>query len=1358
MAYVKTAIGTIFILLALLVGYMFIAFDSDYELHLAYESFLKGDYEHSQNELAKLKGSIPSDQVDLYSAYVARALKDLDQSQKLLGEAVTSEDHSKSSILLEIRLNQAFNAYLQHDVTALKQAVDAAAEIAPNQPWVVFFQALESFENDDYAKALELWSVRSDRMPLSGWMKKAFEEVFSRRWMVLTLSRCQIEVGKYLMARQTLEEELDGASQSELLDLNFLLGLSYAKEAQEKTPNGAAPYWKLAFSYLNKVPLQNDLYAADRQKLIAAVEKQVNQLLESKSYSDLPFYASTLQAWGADAALNDLASTVIAHLNQAVGDGQWRRVEELAAIVNRMIPDGATRQSLQRRFQALAETALANANLEQLAEYWSVAHLLSNHPDKLSTEFGAKLSSKVATLIPADDPGLSHTIPFVRFWANMVNQPDAHLALAKTLVSAAEDTWIAPGGERKAEQLIEIAQSLTSKDNQPAIDDAIDQMIARVYEEVNKRDDIEKLPAILDVAERFHVSQIDIKSPLQIKRHATMAQDLLRQRRYEEALQRAKWVLKLDPNNQIARFIVGIIMYDQADYLQAKEYLSSLTNPSASAREALAISQILSGDEEEGMSSLNQFRAKKALQDDTLLRLGLGLLERGQAAEGLDWLQQVKQPSQEAIIGQAYALFLEKQYDKVRPLLKRLNTPYSVLDGVQGLAIQTDVMQGHTEAAEKALIQLLRQPEQPAVSGVSAAFQQFEQHKMAEFSRHFLAGLFFRDVKSKNDIAIKYFRLVKHPTPAMLLVRAQTLLDLGIYAEAMEDLNTIANQTADPDTAKQALPFLAIALDHNQLRLEALVLFQRYFELEPKTTDYRLDYAHLLERLRRYDLALTQFGMAGGLDKLPPEDVVAYARCLFHLGHNNEAAKIGDEFLARQPPAPLEWQIGMMRVLGYVDHLETTWPILRALPPSAKLSNSETLQLAEFLLEIGAYTQVIALATEKQVEWRKTVDGLLILAKLSDRLAQFEDALVFLRLAYEKEPANLDIAAAIGRYAYNVKVLENSIAGLESRVQRQPESPSVRLAYAHQVAKLGNLATRDAKRGSSIYTSEYQKAAFLTGKLSKNFDEIPQVHCVFGELLGFLNKPKEAVAALRTAIELDPSYAEAAVQLADQYVLQNDANSAIRALFIAAQYEADNPAIWLQLANLYSAQGNLFEASHFYQNAIKYSPNSIDLYVILGKVFLDVRNPEDAKVLLEHALTIDPKNVAVLSLLLECLHDPLLKASTDDLKTLAAEQTQAYNQLRAIDPKFAEKLISAIDQRDSHDSEDLPILDDTQPANKSHGKHGRKGSEEDILPSDDKQGVSPPDDFDRQARQSIPEDEENFDNSPTKGKASTLPK
>ncbi len=75
MTYLKAAIATTVLVLLVLLGFMFTTYDSNYEVNITTDAFLKGDYAKASSELNKLTETIPHTQWLLYKAYIERAEK-----------------------------------------------------------------------------------------------------------------------------------------------------------------------------------------------------------------------------------------------------------------------------------------------------------------------------------------------------------------------------------------------------------------------------------------------------------------------------------------------------------------------------------------------------------------------------------------------------------------------------------------------------------------------------------------------------------------------------------------------------------------------------------------------------------------------------------------------------------------------------------------------------------------------------------------------------------------------------------------------------------------------------------------------------------------------------------------------------------------------------------------------------------------------------------------------------------------------------------------------------------------------------------------------------------------------------------
>lgn len=155
---------------------------------------------------------------------------------------------------------------------------------------------------------------------------------------------------------------------------------------------------------------------------------------------------------------------------------------------------------------------------------------------------------------------------------------------------------------------------------------------------------------------------------------------------------------------------------------------------------------------------------------------------------------------------------------------------------------------------------------------------------------------------------------------------------------------------------------------------------------------------------------------------------------------------------------------------------------------------------------------------------------------------------------------------------------------------------------------------------------------------------------------------EEARAGYLALLRIQPTDADTLHALGILCAQQNDLDSAIRYLQQAAQYQAHNPIILVNLANalkadgmlsqalkclhtaielnpdydaalnnlgtLYFTQGNFSEAIKYYCLALEKHPNFTDVYYNLGLAYTKQNQPENAISAYQSLLEIDPENTA----------------------------------------------------------------------------------------------------------------------------------
>jgi tetratricopeptide (TPR) repeat protein len=379
----KAAIAIVFSLLVALVIFMLAAFNPDAELNRAMKFYLNGDNEQADNILTNLQPSLAPMRFHLYKAYVERAKNQMEASDKDLALAEKDViDHANFTLMLEILLNQALNAYLTNNSEALNAAVKKAMKYGgPNQDWVLLFRGILDYHAGDYDKALALWKLDSSRPPLSAWMGKSFQEVFSNSWFVLHIVKGNIETGKTSSARQLIEKEIPLMSGDDLEQLLFLMAYSYTKEAKEKAPEAAIPYYKLAQSYLSRIPFLTDKYQQERLALDTQLYGQVEDMLQGGNYADISFFIALLQEWNAQEDLLKIRAALLKHFHQAVALGSSMQAQEIYSVLLTFLPNDEERKGLDQALQQV----LGKSNIEALEEDARTGRIFFENEGSFST-------------------------------------------------------------------------------------------------------------------------------------------------------------------------------------------------------------------------------------------------------------------------------------------------------------------------------------------------------------------------------------------------------------------------------------------------------------------------------------------------------------------------------------------------------------------------------------------------------------------------------------------------------------------------------------------------------------------------------------------------------------------------------------------------------------------------------------------------------------------------------------------------------------------------------------------------------------------------------------------------------------
>lgn len=1228
MTYVRIAIIAIVVLL---IGWgvaFYYTFSDGKNIDNALNAFLDGNNAAAKAALQNSESRIPPSQYYLYLAYIDRAENKLAESDRDLQRAMTeSVARRQMDFLYEIYLNQALNGYLQNNPKAILQALLLAEKAGWTQDgWIVFFKGIEEFQQGHCRQALQYWEMNFKREPLSLWMKKAFDAVFSPLWLALYRGRCEIEQGNFLAARQALEKERANASANQLNEIDFLIGLSYAKEAQSKPPSATTPYYKLAFSYFSRVPMQQERYADDRKRIIDELQREVIARIDGGSLQDLAFYIQVMEAWKAQNAINEIGAHLSLILDKAITSGNWKQTQELTEILNRTLPKGDLRETLSQHFLNLVETALDNGAFNDLDKYWTIAKQFSSDPTVLSVGIANMTTSKIYGLIPLDDDLLSVTMPYIHFWQSLEKDHKMRWTFANQLVAIAYHLWLKANDPAKALTLLKTAAVTPSPTEQQAMIDIIEQKIERIYATALHEDSVSQLPYILEVIKALQLKNINVSDPTEMANQLEDAQYLFNNRRYNEAKKKASWVLKLDPTNQKAIRIVGLSEYYEADYADALPHIKALKTTDPEVLQALMISEILKGNSVLGKQLLANLQSKQPFTLDVWRQLGFGALLNNEPSQSILWFGNISPMNDEIKAGMSYAHYEKHEWAKAVEYFNHLSAPYSKLEGLQGVAALSLAEIGDMELAEEMIHNMIQQDSFPKVKSFSPIFQTFIDEKLSILSRYFTAGYFYKHFKHDNEKALEYFSKIETPSLEALLERADTLLSMGRTSEARDDLKNAFILIGDEDfqLSQPMAILLASICARAEFYPEAVRYYNLYFSDNPNQMEGRDAYADALRQLHLFTPALQQYRILEKGKQLNAENRLALIDCLIHTDQFPEAVKMSKAWLAEEPPPLLLTKLELAKLLFITGEQNTIDEILAKVPDRERRTTDENIALLELWVEMGDYQKALDLASAEQARLEKSSKGLMALASLASALSDNKKGIGFAQAALRLNPSDPAPSRYISRYGQSPELLKKEYDRLYQQLMEDINNVSIELALARNLIEQTIEASLTSQGATAHSFSGLQKAhAVLDNVISEN-KEIPEAYLLLGNVFFLLNDNDQAENVYAQSLKFDPSYEEAYKHLALIDAEQGQLKEAIANTERALKFAPNDAEAWALQSKLLEQTGDLKKAHASLLQALKFRPNEGQLYLKLGLFEIATYQAKEARDAFWHAYILEP--------------------------------------------------------------------------------------------------------------------------------------
>jgi len=196
--------------------------------------------------------------------------------------------------------------------------------------------------------------------------------------------------------------------------------------------------------------------------------------------------------------------------------------------------------------------------------------------------------------------------------------------------------------------------------------------------------------------------------------------------------------------------------------------------------------------------------------------------------------------------------------------------------------------------------------------------------------------------------------------------------------------------------------------------------------------------------------------------------------------------------------------------------------------------------------------------------------------------------------------------------------------------------------YCHECGNLIThsqfLAQKEAQahnfKGMELMRENKLKEASMEFQLAVEKDPYyVEAYMNLGKILGDLGEYKKARSAYREVMKINPKSAQPHILIGDLYRLEERRDDAIYEYKEASKIEPSNINIRNQLALLYSQKGEIIRAIDEYQRILTVEPDNLEAHRQLGYLLMSMGRNEEAIREFEWVLQVDPDDDAVYQIL-----------------------------------------------------------------------------------------------------------------------------
>lgn len=345
----------------------------------------------------------------------------------------------------------------------------------------------------------------------------------------------------------------------------------------------------------------------------------------------------------------------------------------------------------------------------------------------------------------------------------------------------------------------------------------------------------------------------------------------------------------------------------------------------------------------------------------------------------------------------------------------------------------------------------------------------------------------------------------------------------------------------------------------------------------------------------QYDQAALEFAAADQADPPPPGERCGppladlLAACYVGQGQFDLAGQKMEQ-LARDDPSHVTGRIRRALLLWQGGHpleaIERLRESLRDNPDSAELH----FQLGTLLAARDEYEEAELRFTQAVTIDKSHTDALVALAQCCAVDQRVTEARQYLERAQRRRPHDARIGLLLAQAA-------KSLADQGCTVSIRADMPEVHPAGDDEaIEQLSRMVQAEPEFIDAFLTLPSQEDldtevyAVLAEALNRALEHRPQepaLHCAQGWVLNELGRPQEAIAATERAVDLDPRFIRALIQLARLYQKTDRDKDAVTRLEEVLRLGGEYADVYYLLGNLYRRNGQIRRARWAYVSALK---------------------------------------------------------------------------------------------------------------------------------------------------------------------------